>query len=136
MANETNGSEPLLEDLEELRPVGEIEDADRRRRKDLDRESARAVKGGATRGKRFVLSAVEHTTIRYAHSGGALLHPGLLHAESAIRKRAPTMSLGACIIPVLTTIHTAVVCSLSQHRQYRSSCTGRTSCLDKAKAAF
>jgi len=51
MANEANGSEPLLEDMEELRPIGEIEDADRRRRKDLDRQSARAVKGGATRGK-------------------------------------------------------------------------------------
>ena len=57
MANEANGSEPLLDDLEEFRPIGEIEDADRRRRKDLDRESARAVKGGATRGKRALLLA-------------------------------------------------------------------------------
>ena len=59
MANEANGSEALLDDLEEFRPIGEIEDADRRRRKDLDRESARAVKGGATRGKHALLSALE-----------------------------------------------------------------------------
>ena len=58
MTNEANGSEALLDDLEEFRPIGEIEDADRRRRKDLDRESARAVKGGATRGERALLSAL------------------------------------------------------------------------------
>ena len=51
MSSGANGSEPLLEEVEELRPIGDIEARDRRRRKDLDRESARAVKGGATRGR-------------------------------------------------------------------------------------
>ena len=50
MSSGANGSEPLFDEVEELRPIGEIEARDRRRRKDLDRESARAVKGGATRG--------------------------------------------------------------------------------------
>ena len=59
MAGAANGSEALLEDIEEFRPIGEIEDADRRRRKDLDRESARAVKGGATRGEASTTDALQ-----------------------------------------------------------------------------
>ncbi len=42
---------PLIEEEDGIRQYGDIEASDRRRRKDIDRESARAVKGGATRGR-------------------------------------------------------------------------------------
>jgi hypothetical protein len=50
MTDEDNAAEPLLDQELGIRPIGEIEASHRRRRKGLDRESARAVKGGATRG--------------------------------------------------------------------------------------
>lgn len=51
MADQENGREPLLDQEVGIRPIGEIEASHRRRRKGVDRESARAVKGGATRGQ-------------------------------------------------------------------------------------
>lgn len=50
MAADNGATLPLIEEEEPIRQYGDIEASDRRRRKDLDRESARAVKGGATRG--------------------------------------------------------------------------------------
>jgi hypothetical protein len=55
MAADNGVTLPLIEEEEPIRQYGDIEASDRRRRKDIDRQSARAVKGGATRGRTLIL---------------------------------------------------------------------------------
>lgn len=55
MAADNGVTLPLIEEEEPIRQYGDIEASDRRRRKDIDRQSARAVKGGATRGRTLFL---------------------------------------------------------------------------------
>ncbi len=56
MSADNGAALPLIEEEEGIRQYGDIEASDRRRRKDIDRQSARAVKGGATRGRTLPLS--------------------------------------------------------------------------------
>ncbi|BDA49735.1 probable bis(5'-nucleosyl)-tetraphosphatase, symmetrical [Coccomyxa sp. Obi] len=81
---------PLIEEEDGIRQYGDIEARDRRRRKDIDRESARAVKGGATRGsyRKLALAAAMLGTVGIAF---ALL---ITAVELSKEKERPTYDLG------------------------------------------
>ncbi|EIE18738.1 Metallo-dependent phosphatase [Coccomyxa subellipsoidea C-169] len=90
MSADNGAALPLIEEEEGIRQYGDIEASDRRRRKDIDRQSARAVKGGATRGsyRKLALAATMLATVGVAF---ALL---ITAVELSKEDDTPTYDLG------------------------------------------